>query len=76
MQKVIMSKDSYKYCEVYQITERRDGCIYKTASLGYISVDKKKEYDTRKYGFTSISTQKTAGMFANLDPFLYNGGNI
>jgi hypothetical protein len=35
MQVTFPAYKSYEYVEVWQILERRDGCIYKTKSIGF-----------------------------------------
>lgn len=36
---------SYEYVEVFKVTERRDGAIYKTKSIGYAHRDRVKAED-------------------------------
>lgn len=31
----IEAYDSYQFVEVYIVTERRDGCVYRTKKIGY-----------------------------------------
>lgn len=58
VEKVIKSFDSFKYCEVYMVTEWKDDSIYKTKRLGFIEA---KDADKLPYWCraTSISTSLT-----------------
>lgn len=38
----IKSFDSYKYCQVYVITEYKDNCVYRTQPIGYALVEDTK----------------------------------
>lgn len=50
--------DLYKYREVWEVLERREGAIYKTRSTGkFISEDKEAELDTQKYVTAPCSTR-------------------
>lgn len=72
MKLIINAYNSFKYKELYEITEWKEACIYKTESIGFI---KSTDYthpkvDNKKYVLGSISTSLTGGMFTTLDPYL------
>lgn len=50
------SYDSFKYCEVFLVTERRQGMVYRTKRLGFCSVDHPKQKDEI---YTPLSTSMT-----------------
>lgn len=55
------------YVEIYEITEMRDGCIYKTKSLGYTHKDDKRFDDSSKYVKSSLSTRITNKEFCDIE---------
>lgn len=58
MKITIPSYDAFMYLEVWEITEWRDGLVYKTKSTGmYISYKDEQKLDKRKYTTSSISTR-------------------
>jgi hypothetical protein len=70
MEITINSYDSYKYNQVWLITEWKDGCVWKVKPIGYILAENKASYPNDKYSLSSISTKLTKGDFCTLSPFL------
>jgi|WetSurMetagenome_2_1015567.scaffolds.fasta_scaffold01396_35 hypothetical protein len=50
---------SFQYRQVYKILQWKDGCIYKTKSIGYIKAEDEDKLDAEKYVCGSLSTTQT-----------------
>ena len=59
MQIMVKSFEDFRYREVFLITELKDGCVYKTKSIGYIHVKDSANYPPDKYVLASLSTSLT-----------------
>jgi len=55
----IQSHYSFRYSEVYEIVEWRDGCVFKTKSIGFIHNDDAHKFSKDKYILSSLSTKLT-----------------
>ena len=66
----IPSFKAFHYRQVWEITEIRNNCIYKTKPVGYIHVNDIVKYPTTKYVVSSISTGLLAGAVCVLSPYL------
>jgi hypothetical protein len=72
MKLTIESSRSYQYRELFKVTAWKDGCVWKTKSLGFIHRDEEKNYPTSDYITSSISTSLTNEDICILDPFIQN----
>jgi len=63
---------SYKSCEYFQvwkITQRKDGYVWKTKPLGHIHRSEKDKFPHSEYVLSSVSTNKTKDSECTLDMF-------
>ncbi len=49
------------YVEVWEITEWKNSCIFKTVSIGYAHKDDQRFQDQSRYVLSSLSTSITKG---------------
>lgn len=64
----IPSYNSYLYSEVWEVLERRDGCVYKTKTTGrYIHDMDIHRLDAQKYTTSPISTSITKHPLVTLE---------
>ena len=47
---------SFRYYEVWEITEWKDGCVYKAISKGHIRSEDKEKFPSDKFVLSSVST--------------------
>jgi len=52
----INNYESFRYCELYEITEWRDGCIWRAEPVGFIRAEDECKIDRNKYTTSSLST--------------------
>jgi hypothetical protein len=56
---IVQGYESFRYQQLWKITEWKSGCIYKTQHVGYIKADHEKMLNHENYTTSSISTHLT-----------------
>jgi hypothetical protein len=56
---VVQGYESFRYRQLWKITEWKSGCIYKTKPVGYIKAEHEEMLDKENYVASSMSTHLT-----------------